>query len=135
MSDDRYVNPLDLFRMTVSDFVNVWGLTPEEIKREGAAGRLQMVGRKVGPMSWVDCCFMYPAIRKWLARKYKMPARIRAKVEAAGGLDRLQRFVRDQLDLCTFDLEENTMTLPDGEVLDDIRFSRDEVLSRWPVKH
>ena len=135
VSEDGAVDVRDLFSMTVREFCDVWGLTLAEIKSEGASGRLGLSGRRISEYEWTDMQATYPALRKWLARKWKMPAKIRAKVEDAGGMARLDQFVRDQWNACTFDLGENTMTLPNGEVLHDLRFNRDDVLALWPVKH
>jgi hypothetical protein len=118
---DRPINPEDLFHMGVGEFLNTWGLTREELRREGMSGRL-VAHRKDTELPLIEHArFSLPAMRDWIARKRKMPPAVRAKVEAAGGLDRLEQFRMDQIRRCQFDILANTMTLPDGEVLHDVR--------------
>jgi hypothetical protein len=124
MSDRGPINPANLFHMGTGDFLNTWGLTPEELRRECAAGRLVAHGKQTEPGHFVEVRFYFPAMRDWIARKRKMPQAVRTKVEAAGGLDRLEQFRMDQIRRCRFDILANTMTLPDGEVLHDMRIQR-----------
>ncbi len=118
---DRPINPEDLFHMGFGEFLNTWGLSPEELRREGISGRLVAHRKGTEPPLLDHARFTLPAMRDWIARKRKMPPAVRTKVEAAGGLDRLEQFRMDQIRRCQFDILANTMTLPDGEVLHDVR--------------
>ena len=110
----------DYFNMDAPTVMSTWGLTEEELRREFLSNRLVAHGRETAGGYVEQVIFFLPSLLRWVARKRLMPAQVRAKVEAAGGLDRLDRWRREQINLCRIDISADTMTLPDGTVMRDV---------------
>lgn len=117
--DGEIRNIADLFYLDQFAFRAMWGLTADELARELNARRL-IAGQGMR--------LYLPDMRRWVARKRLLPSAIRAKVEAVGGLDRVERFEVEQKQLCQLEIDSDfqgaTMTMPDGAVLRDIYFRR-----------
>ena len=118
MSDYRDVT--DGFHMSALEFHRMWKLTEREINREFYSGRLQVHGKRTADGGYEDLRISLPSLRAWLAREAEMPPRVRRKIREAGGAERVDRFRREQMDLCEIDPFAGTVTLPDGTVWRDI---------------
>jgi hypothetical protein len=112
--------------MTMLEFATTWDLSADELKRECASGRLLALATPDGARGYKNIHFIFRDIRAWVARKRKMPASIRAKVEAAGGLDLLERWRLEQWKRCKINPLDDTLTLPDGTLLTDVRIYQQE---------
>ena len=110
----------DYFHMSLSTVLSTWGLSEEELRRELSSGRLAVHGVPTADGGYDGLRCYLPSLLRWIARKRLMPPRVRAKIHQAGGLERLDQFRREQIDLCYINFVNNTVTLPDGSVMHDI---------------
>lgn len=102
--------------MSLLEFSETWKLTEDQMRREFASGRLIPHGKRES-YGWSDVRIYYPQLVKWVRAKSKMPHETRLKVDAAGGLERVDQFRRDQISKCLPHPLTNEVTLPDGTTL------------------
>jgi hypothetical protein len=122
--DSNGIDVMDMFHIAIGELPAMWGLSEKELEIEMRSGRLVIKGKPEPGGGYSNLQAYLPDLRNWVARKREMPARVRAKVEAAGGLDRVEQWRVEQFNLCEIDLEANRLKLPDGTILSD--------LTLWP---
>lgn len=119
-----YVNPEDLFSMSLDEFATTWNLTKPELLDELRSGRLVAVAPAdefaAGRRRLSRASVRLPMMRAWVARR-DIPGPVRAKIDAAGSFGRLDAFRHDQITRCKVDFENNRLTLPDGTILHDVQ--------------
>jgi hypothetical protein len=120
MSDDGWWTSDDL-HIPLNDFTDMYHLTDYEIITEGASGRIQFHGVRTPSGGFDQISVSEGEVRRWL--KSRMPPSVASKVKALGRLAPLKAWRKAYFDNVKFDPENNTIILPDGTRITDVRVS------------
>ena len=110
----------DNLLIPLGEFIRMFRLTKKELGREGASGRLLVTGIPVTPQKWKKLAVSESSARAWM-RAPDLPPGIKRKINRAGGFDCLDAWRQRYFDQVQIDPENNTITLPDGERISDVR--------------
>lgn len=111
-------NDLDI---PITDFTDMYHLTGNEIITEGASGRIQFKGVRAPDGGFDQLCTSESAVKRWL--KSRMPPSLSSKVKALGWLAPLKAWRKAYFENVKFDIENDTIILPDGTRITDVRVS------------
>jgi hypothetical protein len=115
------------------DFMAMFELTEAEMRAEGGSGRIAGAGvRSPDGRGYSKVVFRESSITRWL--RSDLPSAIAAKVEKAGGFDRLTAWRKDYFSKIQWLWGEDALILPDGERIEGLRVRREDVERLWGGK-
>jgi hypothetical protein len=122
----RWVCIDDDFGIPVAEFRAIFDLTLNEQQNEYAAKRLTLHGIPDADGIWRKVTIRERSAKAWVRRK-DLPGAVRAKVEAAGGLQALEAWRKTWFERSVIDFENSTITFADGTVFTDVQVRKSDI--------
>lgn len=117
------LNDLDI---PLNEFCAIFDLTENETQNEWASGRLPLRGVPDDDGGYRNVSIRESRARAWAVSK-ALPAAVRARVKAAGGLKAVDVWRDTWLDRMIIDFENSKITMPDGTVFTDVQVRKSDI--------